>query len=423
MCRIPVAILLVGLCCRITHATDWTQFRGPQGLGQSDETGIPINWSNQENIAWRTQLPGLGTSSPIVLGERIYLTCYRGYGLDPAEPGDMNSLVRQVVCLDRDGGKIVWTKPFSPQLPESEYSGGTRAKHGYSSSTPTTDGRRLYVFFGKSGVYCLDLEGNQLWHTQLGDGKHGWGSSNSPILYKNLLIINASVENGSLVALNKDTGEKVWEQGGIRSSWNTPALVALPGDRSELVVSIQGWLLAFDPDTGDELWRCDGIPTYVCPSVISHEGVVYATGGRGTQYTLAVRAGGRGDVTETHQLWRVDKGSNVSSPVYHNQHVYVMNDGRGVAYCFAAANGKLLYERRLEPRPGLIYSSPTVAGDGIYFVSQHAGTYVLAARPDFEIVAHNVFHDDDSRSNACPVVHRGQILLRNDRYLYCIGQQ
>ena len=423
MCRRLSVTLFAALCSQIAYAADWTQFRGPGGRGVSDEAAAPTSWSDQQNVIWRTELPGLGTSSPIVLGQRIYLTCYSGYGRYVADPGEMRDLVRHVICLDRSDGEVLWKKPFAPRLPESEYSGGTRAKHGYSSSTATTDGERLYVFFGKSGVYCLDLEGNELWHTRVGDRTAGWGSSNSPVLHENLLIINASVESRSLVALNKRTGELVWEQDGISRSWNTPALVSLPGGKTELVVSIQGSLLAFDPGTGDELWRCEGIPTYVCPSVISHEGVVYASGGRGTQYTLAVRAGGRGNVTQTHQLWRVAKGSNVSSPVYHDGHVYVMNDSRGIAYCFDAASGELVYGERLQPRPGLIYSSPTRAGNNIYFVSQHAGTFVLAADPDFKLVAHNVFDDDDSRSNACPVVHDGQLLLRNDRYLYCIGRR
>ncbi len=417
------AVFVISCVVSVTCGADWTQFRGREGSGVSTETGVPLSWSDQDNIAWKTRLPGAGTSSPIVLGNRIYLTCYSGYGLDASDPGDMNRLVRNVVCLHRDRGTIDWSRPFAPRLPESKYSGGTNAKHGYSSSTLTTDGTHLFTFFGKSGVYCLDLEGNEIWHTTVGDDTRGWGSANSPVLYKNLVIVNASVESKTLVALDKTTGREAWRAGGMRSSWNTPVLVRIADGSTELVVSVQKWLLGFDPVTGEELWRCVGVPTYACPSAISHEGIVYVTGGRGTQYTMAVRAGGRGDVTESHQLWRVAKGSNVSSPVYHDGYLFLASDSRGIAYCFDAENGDVVYQQRLRPKPGLIYSSPILAEARVYYTSQHNGVFVLAAQPEFKLLAHNTFADDDARSNACPVIHAGQILLRNDQYLYCIGKR
>ncbi len=405
----------------VALAADWTQFRGPGGLGTSLQESAPTRWSETENVAWKTELPGAGTSSPIVIGDKIFLTCYSGYGLDEGGPGEMSDLTRHVVCLDRSTGELEWAKKFEPQLPESAYSGGNNMRHGYASSTIASDGKRLFVFFGKSGVFCLTLSGEQLWHAEVGSGTRGWGSSNSPLLHEGLVIINASVESGSLVALDAQTGDQVWRTDGMRSSWNTPALVQTADGETELVVSVQKWLLGFDPSTGKELWRCNGVPTYACPSVVSHAGVIYVTGGRGTQYTFAVRAGGRGDVTETHELWRVAKGSNVSSPVYHEGHLYLASDQRGIAFCFDAEDGQLLYQQRLQPTPGRIYSSPLLVGGNLYYPSQYNGTYVVAAKPTFELVAHNTV-DDDARTNACPVAHNGQLLLRNDKFLYCIGR-
>ena len=221
-----------------------------------------------------------------------------------------------MLCLERDGGKLIWRKEFDAKLPESNYSGGNNARHGYASSTPTTDGKHLYVFFGKSGVFCLDLEGKVVWTSSVGEKTRGWGSSNSPVLYKNLLIINASVESGRLLALDKSTGKEVWTVGQIRGSWNTPILAQVPGGGIELVVSLPQQVRGLDPATGKQLWTCQGIPDrgYVCPSVVAEGGVVYAIGGR-QNTALAIKLGGRGDVTSSHLLWKANRGSNVSSPV------------------------------------------------------------------------------------------------------------
>src|SRR5688572_11592862 len=168
-------VVLLLIAAPAADAADWLQFRGPGGLGVSNDKGLPLEWSATKNLVWKTPLPGLGTSSPIIVGNRVFLTCYSGYGLDAKEPGEMKDLKRHVVCVDRTNGKIVWSKVFDPVLPEHEYS-GEGSYHGYAASTPTSDGERLYVFFGKSGVYCFDLDGKQLWHQTVGKGHSGWGS-------------------------------------------------------------------------------------------------------------------------------------------------------------------------------------------------------------------------------------------------------
>jgi outer membrane protein assembly factor BamB len=195
-------------------------------------------------------------------------------------------------------------------------------------------------------------------------------------------------------------------------------LVTAPSGEIELVISVQDRLLGLNPKTGEELWRAEGIHRYVCPSVVADRGVVYAIGGGHT--SLAVRAGGRGDVTKTHVLWRQNKGSNVPSPVYHDGYLYWASDNGGVVTCQEAATGKIVYQQRLSPASGLIYASPVLADGKLYFVSQRKGTYVVAAKPEFELLAHNVFEEDSSRTNASLAVSNGHLLLRTDQHLYCI---
>jgi outer membrane protein assembly factor BamB len=386
----------------------------------SPETNLPVEWSAQKNVVWKTRLPGPGTSSPVTAGDRVFLTCYTGYAQDTGAPGKQEDLRRHVLCLDRASGKVLWAKEFEPVLPEHAYQ-GEGSYHGYSSSTPTTDGERLYVFFGKSGVFCFDLDGKQLWHVLVGKNTSGWGSATSPVHYKDLLLVNAGVESGALVALDRKTGREEWRTPGVGASWNTPVLVEPPSGDVELVVSVQDRLLGLNPDTGKELWHAEGVHRYVCPSVVAHDGVVYAIGGGHT--SLAVRAGGRGDVTKTHTVWRQDKGSNVSSPVYLDGHLYWANDHGGVVTCQDAATGQVVYQERLQPPSDIVYASCLHADGKLYYVSQHQGTYVLAAGPKFKLLAHNVIEDDNSRTNGSLAVSNGEFLLRSDQYLYCLGKR
>ena len=405
---LPVFITLLMLAAA-ANAGEWPQFRGPGGLGVSDETNLPVAWNDTENMLWKTELPGFGAASPITLGDRLYLTCYSGYGTESGQK--MEDLTLHVVCVNRSDGSIAWDTRVKPKLPESE-----RVRdHGYAGPTPATDGDHLYVFFGKTGVMKFDLNGNQIWQTDVGSKTHGWGCGTSPVLYRNLVIVNASVESGSLVAIDKNSGTEVWRAAGMDDSWNTPHLVQLADGRQELVVSVKDYILGFDPATGSELWRCDGIPDYVCPSVVSKDGIVYAIGGRQSR-AIAVRAGGRGDVTDSHKLWEAKAGANVSSPIIHDGHLYWVSDRNKVAYCLRLSDGEVLYSERF---PGQPYAS-AAAGDGkVYIVTRYDGTYVLAATPEMTRLAHNQL-EDNSTFNASPVISNGQILLRSDRYLYCV---
>ena len=412
---VVVAVLLTTTASAQEKSAAWAQFRGPGGLGVSREKNLPTTWSPSENIAWKVDLPGPGTSSPIIFGERIYLTCYTGYNLPGQNAGSQEDLKRHLLCLNRKDGKLIWNTAVAAKLPEQDR---IREGHGYASSTPVADGERIYTFFGKSGAFAFDHNGRQLWQADVGSEIHGWGSAASPVLVGDLVIINASVESESLVALNKKTGKEVWRAEGIKESWNTPLLVALPGGKTEVVVAIQGKVLGFDPASGKQLWSCDtDIRWYMGPSLVAHEGTVYCIGGR-SGGGLAVRAGGRGDVTDTHRVWTGNKGSNVSSPIFHEGRLYWVDDASGIVFCADAESGKVLYEKRLE-RAGQVYASPVLADGKLYYTSRGGRTFVLAAQPTFEQLATNDL-GERTMFNAGVAVADGRIYLRSDKSLYCI---
>ena len=421
--RVAIAAVTLGMliACGPAEAADadWPQFRGPTGMGVStDKAAPPVEWSASKNLAWKIELPGAGTSSPVVFGQRIYITCYSGYNLPGAEGGEQENLKRHLVALKRDTGQLIWDKTVPPKLPEQAR---IRDGHGYASSTLAVDKDRIYAFFGKTGAFAFDHEGKQLWQVDVGDDIHGWGSAASPVLHGDLVYINASVESSSLIALDKKTGAEKWRVRGIKESWNTPILVDVKG-KTELVVAMMGKILGFDPKTGEELWSCKtDIGWYMVPSLVAHDGVVYALGGRSGVAGLAVKAGGRGEVTGTHRLWTSMKGSNVSSPIYHDGHLYWMSDSKETAYCAKAATGEVVYEERIS-RADQVYGSPVLADGKIYYTNRRGTTFVVAAKPQFEQLATNSF-GDRSTFNCSPAVADGRLLIRSDKYLYCVGEK
>jgi len=407
-----LSFILVLLLAGVLSAGQWSQFRGAGGQGICDEKNLPVTWSETENVVWKTGLPGYGSSSPITLEGKIYVTCYSGYGMEN-KSGKMEDLTLHLVCVDGKTGRILRDTKIKPTLPESK----SVRDHGYAAGTPATDGENIYVFFGKSGVLKLDKEGKEIWRIGVGTKTHGWGSGTSPILYEDLVIINASIESGELIGINRADGKEVWRSGGMDSSWNTPHLVETADGKKELAVSVKGWILGFNPKTGKELWRCKGIDDYICPSIVSKNGVLYATGGRSAK-VIAVRSGGRGDVTETHKVWEVDVGSLVSSPVVYEGHLYWVSDRTQTAYCLNLSDGAIKYSERVGVRP---YASAMLAEGRIYVVSRNGGTLVLAARPQFEQVALNKL-EDKSTFDASTIVCDCKLILRSNENLYCIGK-
>lgn len=400
-----------GLGQSAPQSGDWPRFRGPDGSATSEGAKLPLQWSDTRNVVWKTALPGAGASSPVVVADRVFLTSYTGGG---------NDLRRHLLCVDRASGRILWDKVVPSELPEQDR---IRENHGYASSTPVADAERVYVFFGKSGVFAFDHAGKQLWNAKVGDRLHSWGSGASPVLHGNLLLVNASVESESLVALDKDTGKEVWRAGGIKDSWHAPVVVTAPSGAAEVVVAIYKQVLGFDAKTGKSLWHCDtGINWYMCPTPVARDGIVYAIGGRNPNGGLAIRAGGRGDVTGSHVAWKLNKGSNVSSPVLHGDHLYFAHENLGVVYCVDAKSGQVVYEERLNPSPGQIYASPVLADGKLYYLGRTGRAAVVPARPRFEVLASNTLEDGRGVFNASPAITGNRLLVRSERYLYCLGE-
>lgn len=397
--------------------SDWRAFRGKDGSATSTDKGVPLNWSADENIVWKTDLPGAGSSTPIIVNDRVFVTCYSGYNVPRQPQGEQKDLMLHLVCLNRAKGKILWKRDIKPKLPEQAR---IRDGHGYATNTPVADDSRVYAFFGKSGVVAFDHAGKQLWRADVGSGLSGWGTGASLLLYENLVIVNASVESEKLIALNTKTGKEEWSLGGIRESWNTPIL-AKSGNKTELVFAIAGKVLGVDPKSGKQLWSCaTDIPWYMVPSLVAHDGIIYAIGGR-PGGGLAVKLGGKGDVTETHRLWTSRKGGNVSSPIVHDGHLYWMHDNQGVAFCADAKTGKVIYQERVN-RLGQVYGSPILVEGRIYYPSRSGKIFVVAAKPKFELLATNSWGDRGT-FNSSPAVAGGKLFFRTDKFICCIGKK
>ncbi|MDA1165870.1 MAG: PQQ-binding-like beta-propeller repeat protein [Planctomycetota bacterium] len=402
----------------LSSANDWPQFRGASGNATAPESNPPIRWSDSENIAWKTKLPGRGASSPVVFGNRIFLTAFSGYGLTFEDPGDKANLKLHVLCFERDSGKLMWDKSLSASSASQNFSQRV-ADHGYATGTPATDGEAVYAYFGVSGVVAYDMDGNLMWQADVGSGTAGFGSASSPVIHREMVYVNASIESQTLFAFDKKTGKEVWKAGSMIKSWSTPCIAEVPDGPPELILNQTNEIFGFDPITGEKLWWCAGVQDYIVPVPVFHDGVAYCLGGRSNR-AIAVKLGGRGDVTKSHKLWEVPIGANVTSPVYYEGHLYWASD-KAVETCLRAADGSEVYRERL-PTRARIYSSIVRAGNKLYVTTRDQGILVLAAKPEYEELAVNVIESDETLVNASPAISGDQILLRTDAYLYCIGK-
>jgi len=443
--NIATALLVSSISFALSvRAADWPGFRGSQG-GVADDKDLPVQWT-KDNILFKVKLAGLGASSPIISGDKVFVTCYSGYGTTitkgftfgfgkggkgkggkgkgGADAGDQKKLKLHLVCLDPNNGQVIWQKEIQPKLPEAPFTNYI-TEHGYASSTPVSDGKNIYVFFGKTGVFAFDMEGKQLWQADVGSKTHMWGSAASPILAKDLVIVNAAIESGALVALDKKSGKEVWRVNGVGTSWSTPVLVNTKEGAQEIVLSLPGKVLAYDPANGKELWQCKGIVSggfgggYTISSPVVKDGIVYIMGGGPFGSTvLAVKAGGRGDVNKSHVLWRKDTGGSTCSPVLVGDNLCWVN---GSLVALSTADGKQtgkerLYDSRSE------YVSAVAAGDKIFALTRFDGLFVVD-RNNFKKLAHNTFEGDNSIFNASPAIANGRLYIRSNAYLYCIGNK
>ena len=376
-------LMLLGCVCLhgVDAHADWRRFRGPNGSGvSSDGKPVPIRWSQTENVKWKAELPGRGFSCPIVVGDRVFVTCYSGYGLDRRDPGDQKALKRHLVCIDRRSGAITWDQKVDAVLPEDPFVGMGVPEHGYASHTPVSDGDRVYVFFGKTGALAFDMDGTQLWQTGVGteSDQRGWGSASSPILYENLLIVTASPESEAVVALDTKTGTEVWRQeaAGFANLWGTPTFVEIDENRTDLVLGVPYEVWGLNPKNGKLRWYAEALQSgEMLSSLIGIDDVVVGVAGRGAG-SIAVRAGGKGDVTASHVLWKGNDSARFGTPVAYRGRIY--NVSGTVVTAIDVKTGKRLSQTRLAGRSGNA-STPTDHGAAGGEVAAAGGSADLAS--------------------------------------------
>ncbi len=413
------------LTATVSHAAEWPQFRTGGGVVTEAPADFPLTWKTGESVRWEATLPGKGSSSPIVWGSAVFVTCYSGYGT--SETGQPAALQRHLLRLDLEDGQVVWDRVIPGTTPEDTYE-GFLTEHGFASSTPVTDGEHVFAFFGKAGVFCFDFDGQQVWHTSVGQesSNRRWGSAASPVLYQDLVLINAAEESQSLRALRKVDGSEAWksEASTLELCYATPAIVTVDSV-DQLVLPVPGEVWGFNPRTGALDWfATTPLTGNVSPSPIVDGNRVFLFGGFRSSGSLAVRCGGKDDVTATHIDWTSRNSSYVATPVLFGGHLYWVDD-RGTAWCVDANSGQQVYRERLNGlssggRP--VYASPVVMGDKLYVVSRFDGTFVLPAKPEFQVLAQNKFDGDVSDFNATPAIANGSLLIRSDRKLYCVGR-
>jgi outer membrane protein assembly factor BamB len=405
-----IAFVTAQLLIVQADATDWRGFRGPNGDGSSDDKSLPTSWSETSNLKWKLKLPGKGYSSPIVVGQRVFVTTY-------GATNDLSQLKRHLVCVDRKTGKISWSKEISTKVADRAVArfAGTP---GYASHTPVSDGERVYGLYGNAGVIAFDLEGNQLWHQDVGtEGRSMFGSASSPILYKNQLIVTAGAESESMRALDPKTGKQLWKTDArsLSRSYSTPLITANPKGEDELLISVAYEVWGLNPTTGKLRWfATTRVDNAACPGIVAKDGIAYLIGGRSGGRT-AVELGGKDDVSKTHVKWSTTGGAYVPSPVIHEGHLYWVNDS-GIINCVDTKTGKQVGTKRLG---GRFYASMVVANGTLYAVSRFDGTHVLKATPELEEISQNKL-DDESDFSGSPAISDGQLFIRSDANLYCI---
>ena len=421
-------------------AQDWTRFRGPNGSGVSpSDASLPVEWSEDKNMKWSIDLPGPGHSSPIIIDDKVLLTCWTGYGVEGGSK-QQKDLRLHLLCFNRENGEKVWGKAIEASLPEENY-GGMFAEHGYATHTPVSDGKHVWAYFGKSGAICVDMDGNEVWRKNLGSDLHSkrWGSATSPILHGDLVIYTASIESATIFGLNKLTGEEVWKQpaDSLAESWSTPVLVPVDEERTDLVLAVPGELWGLNPDTGKFLWWSETPSGSACSSVVQNEGIAYyVDSGRQGGGAMAIKVGGEVPTKDkdvsSNTIWKTGERSRIGTPIYFEDQLYWISGG--IVTAVKADSGDRIYSNRLEkPKTaparggqggrrggrGMEYSSPVAANGKIYYVTRDGVAYVLQMGKEFKQIAANAFTDGGDFS-ASPAISDGQLFIRSTKKLYCI---
>lgn len=388
------------------HAEDWPGWRGPRGDGTSEETNVPVVWSDSQNVAWKTQVPGKGHASPIVWNDHVFVVSC-----------DEDKQERILLAIDRVSGKQLWQQVVLRSPLEDKHQ-----LNSFASSTPATDGKLVYVTFldrSQMVVAAYDFRGKQRWLVRPGgfSSKHGYCSC--PVLFEDKVIVNGDHDGDAyLVALDRATGKTLWkvDRENKTRSYSTPLVREIDG-RTQMVLSGSKCVASYDPRDGSRHWIIDGPTEQFVASVVFNGKLFFLTAGFPEYHLLAVRPDGSGNVTDTHIAWRTTKGAGyVPSPIVVGDYFLVVTDG-GVASCFLAATG----ERQWMQRIGTHYSSSLVTAGGlVYFTSDEGNTKVVRPGPTLDIVAENKLGE---YCYASPAVSHGQILFRGEQHLIAIGGQ
>jgi outer membrane protein assembly factor BamB len=427
-----VAVLSCVAVC--SGAEDWPRFRGPAGLGVAESSKpLPEAWSPDANLAWKTPLPGPGASSPIIVDGRVFVTCYSGYGLSQEDPGDIEQLMRHLVCVDLATGEKLWQADVKAALPEDPYTGIGVTAHGYASHTPVSDGQRVYAFFGKSGVHAYDLDGKPLWQAGVGmeSDPPRWGSSSSPIVHDGTVIVTASAESQSIVGLDAETGKELWRQEakGLDNMWGTPTLMPVDDTRTDLVMCVARELWGLDPSTGQLRWfakATDADQAYA--SVIFEGPRVFAFTGRGGG-SVAVDVGGTGDITATNTAWTGGDTTSFASAVQHETGIYIVS--RNIVMRIDPATGKRIGQQRLRGARAtggrfgsLDYPSPIVVDDRLYYLNGSGQMFVFGLSEEgAKQLAINEVSREAEEFRGTPAVSDGKMALRSSAHLYCVADK
>jgi outer membrane protein assembly factor BamB len=420
-------------------AQDWPGWRG-DGRGISREKNLPTKWSENEGVKWKTPIPGAGHSSPIVWGNRVFISTavaqdpnvetFRGgvyMGGNSTKP-DESEYAYRVMCFDANQGSVLWSTAVAKQNPKTR----RHQKNTYASETPVTDGRGVFVSFGAVGLYAVDFEGHVVWQRDLGPMRQsrGWGTSASPVLFRNTVIVNCDSDDGSyLAAFDKATGNPVWRtERKEGASWGTPFLFEA-GGRTTIVTNASRRMRGYDAATGELRWECGGGSMITVPSPVAAQGLVFLSSGHNLlpqRPIIAVRPEASGDITlpagqsqSQGVAWsQRSGGAYVTSPIAIDEYLYVPLDN-GSLTCYEARTGKAVYEGQKLGVRNTITASP-IAGDGKIYVQTEGGEcYVVKPGPEFEILAVNKL---DEIFCASPAASAGKIYLRGRKHLYCLGK-
>lgn len=410
----------------------WPQWRGPLGTGVAPSGDPPVEWSEEKNVRWKIAIPGKGHSTPIVWGDRIFVTTAVPHG-DAVAVEDrhahgahdnMPSSRRQnlvVLAIDRGDGTILWERTVRSDRPHE----GTHVTGSWASNSAVTDGEHLFAFFGSGGLYCLDMDGKQVWQKDLGDmqSRHGHGEGSSPALHGDTLVVNWDHQGESLVvALDKRTGEQLWKAARDEiTSWSTP-LVVEHGGKAQVVIAATKRVRAYDLATGEVVWECSGLSRNVVASPVAAGGFVYVANSYDWQAMLAIRlAGAKGDITDTDAVaWTRDRDTPyVPSPLLYDDMLFFLKHNQGFLTNLNAKTGKPLFGPQRLGGIGNVFASPVGAAGRVYIVDRNGTAVVVKRGAEFELLARNRLEDSFSAS---PAVVGNELYLRGERSLYCIAE-